>query len=196
MALIRDFKDLDLNGTYSYADYLTWRFKERVELIKGKIFSMSPAPKRRHQDISRELLLQIGLFLRKEECKIYEAPFDVRLPLNSNENEAVHTVVQPDLCVVCDPKKLDENGCIGAPDLIVEILSKSSSKRDLQDKFELYQESGVREYWIVSPNDQIVDIFLLEGEKYQLKGKYTEQDKIGAYTLKGLEVDLSLVFAE
>lgn len=196
MATIKNFDELDLNGTYSYSDYLTWQFKERVELIKGKIFAMSPAPKRRHQDISRELLLQIGLFLRNSTCKIYEAPFDVRLPVKPNREEEVYTVVQPDLCVICDPNKLDENGCLGAPDLIIEILSKSSSKKDLQDKFELYQESGVTEYWIVSPNDQIVDVFLLEEDKYHLKGKYTDQDKVATLTIKGLEIDLNLVFAE
>lgn len=195
MAMIKNFEELDLNGTYSYADYLNWQFKERVEIIKGKIFAMSPAPKRRHQDISRELLLQIGLFLRNSSFKVYEAPFDVRLPISSDDKE-VYTVVQPDLCVVCDQNKLDENGCVGAPDLIIEILSKSSSKKDLQDKFDLYQESGVTEYWIVSPNDQIVDVFLLEDEKYSLKGKFTDQDKVATFTVKGLEIDLQLIFAE
>ena len=196
MAVIKNFEELDLDGTDTYADYLNWQFKERVELINGKIFAMSPPPKRRHQDISRELLLQIGLFLRNSSCKIYEAPFDVRLPVRSDEDSEVYTVVQPDLCVICDPKKLDENGCIGAPDLVIEILSRSSSKKDLQDKFELYQEAGVTEYWIVSPNDQIVDVFLREDNKYNLKGKYTDQDKVAVYTLTGLEIDLKLVFAE
>ena len=193
---MNSFQELNLNQQYTYADYLTWQFKERVELIKGKIFAMSPAPKRRHQDISLELSRQFANFLLGKSCKVYEAPFDVRIPVKSKQDEEVYTVVQPDLCVICDSNKLDEYGCVGAPDLIIEILSKSSSKKDLQDKFDLYQESGVTEYWIVSPNDQIVDVFLLEEDKYHLKGKYTDQDKVATYTIKGLEIDLNLVFAE
>lgn len=195
MPAIDDINLLDLNGVYSYKDYLTWNFQERIELIKGKIFKMSPAPRRIHQEISLKLVLQIGLFLRNKPCKLYDAPFDVRL-VNRNTplDIETYTVVQPDLCVICDESKLDDRGCVGVPDLIVEILSPSTSKKDAKDKFQLYQESGVREYWMVHIEEKLVDVFRLEGEKYQLDKIYTVEDQIDSQTIKGLRVDLNEVF--
>lgn len=166
METITNINQLDLNKTYSYADYLLWRFKERVELIKGKILKMSPAPSRKHQEIAGSLYLAMGILFKNKPCKVYIAPFDVRLPRYSPKNQEVFTVVQPDLCVVCDESKLDDKGCIGAPDLIVEILSPGNSKREMKDKFELYQESGVREYWIVDPNQESVLIYILKNGEY------------------------------
>ena len=118
--IITNINQLDLKGSYTYADYLLWHFKERVELIKGKIFKMSPAPSSFHQDISWNLSREIDKVFRKTSCKMYAAPFDVRL-INFKESTAdnqITTVVQPDLCVICDRNKIDANGCIGAPDLI------------------------------------------------------------------------------
>ena len=152
---ITKLSQLDLSKSYSYADYLTWKFQERLELIKGKIFKMSPAPRRIHQEISRDLLTEMNFFLKGGKCNVFSAPFDVRLP-KSNAEDEIYTVVQPDICVVCDPSKLDDAGCVGAPDLIVEILSESTAKKDKTNKFELYQECGVKEYWIVSPTDQYI----------------------------------------
>ncbi|MEM8894145.1 MAG: Uma2 family endonuclease [Bacteroidota bacterium] len=192
MEVLQRLEDLDRSKTYSYLDYLTWHFQERVELIKGKIFTMSPAPGRRHQQISVELSRQFANFLLNHRCEVYEAPFDIRLP-RIDENE-IYTVVQPDLVVICDQSKLDDAGCLGAPDLIVEILSKSTLHKDLKDKFELYEESGVLEYWIISPNDEVVDVFVLDKDSYHLVGKYTVQDEVQSLTLKGLSVDLSTVF--
>lgn len=160
---ITSLSQLDLNSSYSYADYLKWKLKERIELIKGKIMEMSPAPTRFHQDISLRLTLQFAKALAGHPCRLYVAPFDVRFP---NENGKVKTVVQPDICVVCDHSKLDEKGCIGAPDLVVEILSPGNSKREMRDKFELYQEHKVKEYWIVSPQEKTIFIYVLEGERY------------------------------
>lgn len=160
---ITSLSQLDLNGSYSYSDYLLWKFKERVEIIKGKIMEMSPAPTRFHQRISMKLTIEFAKVFDNHACQLYAAPFDVRFP---DENGKIKTVVQPDLCVICDPNKLDDKGCIGAPDLVVEILSPSNSKHEMKDKYELYQEQGVKEYWIVSPQDKTIFIYVLENGKY------------------------------
>src|SRR5690606_11392878 len=135
---------------YTYADYLKWDFEEIVELIKGKVFKKAAAPSRKHQEVSRNLTLLFGSFLKGQRCIVYAAPFDVRFSRNS-EDRKVDSVVQPDISVICDPSKLDEKGCFGPPDLIAEILSPNNSRVELQNKFELYQEFGVREYWIIHP---------------------------------------------
>ena len=166
--MITDISLLDTNKTYTYANYITWQFKERIELIKGKLFKMSPAPARRHQGISVELSTQFHNYLKKKGCKSYSAPFDVRFP-KGEDDEQTFTVVQPDICVICDKSKLDDRGCVGAPDLIVEILSPATAKKDVKDKFQLYEESGVKEYWIVSPENKLVDVFILKDDnKYHL----------------------------
>lgn len=174
MATITNINQLDMDGIYSYADYLLWKFEERVELIKGKIFKMSPAPSRRHQEVSGNLFGEIHNVFKGHKCKLYAAPFDVRLPMLASSplertggEDKILTVVQPDLCVVCDLNKLDEKGCIGAPDLIIEILSPSNSKKELKNKFDLYEESGVKEYWIVYPNEENLYINVLENGKYK-----------------------------
>jgi Uma2 family endonuclease len=112
--MITDISVLDINKKYSYAEYLKWQFKERVELIKGKIFKMTPAPSRRHQKYSFNLGLELGKYLEGKSCDIYSAPFDVRFPIGEGD-EKTYTVVQPDICVICDKNKLDEKGCVGAP---------------------------------------------------------------------------------
>lgn len=142
--------DLDINKQYSYADYLLWQFQERVELIKGKLFKMPPAPSRRHQEVSKIIDWHFTSYFRGKSCKVYNAPFDVRLPKKTKTDQKVYTVVQPDLCIICDKSKLDKRGCIGAPDLVVEILSPGNTKKEMREKFEVYQESGVREYWLVN----------------------------------------------
>ena len=157
MPPITDISQLDLTRRYTYADYLTWQLTEWVELIRGKVRLMSPAPKRRHQDITRNVEFPIMRYLRGKTCKLYHAPFDVRLSRTTpNGDASIETVVQPDICVVCDPEKLDERGCVGAPDWIIEIVSPGNVARDTRDKLELYQEAGVREYWIILPEQQNV----------------------------------------
>src|SRR6478736_6826824 len=146
--------DFDYAGIYTYADYLKWTIEERLELIKGKIFRMSPAPNRMHQALSMRIANPIYNLLRGQQCQVYTAPFDVRLPRKSLKDEDIITVVQPDICVICDPSKLDERGCIGAPDIVVEILSPSNNKKELKNKYEVYEESGVKEYWIVTPQER------------------------------------------
>jgi Uma2 family endonuclease len=194
--IVTDITELDLNGTYTYADYLLWQFKERVELIKGKIFKMSPAPSTWHQKISAKLHLEIGGFFKNHYCQAFYAPFDVRLPKKGQRltDQKIYTVVQPDLCVICDEFKLDERGCLGAPDLIVEILSPGNSKVEMFNKFELYQESGVREYWLVEPSQNAVLVYVLDNE-----GKYVGLQPainvLKSTIFPELEIDLKQIFS-
>ena len=159
--VITNIDDLDLSRRYTYGDYLMWRFQERVELIRGWIARMSKAPKLKHQKTSMEL---VRSFLRSVNerpggCHVFAAPFDVILVEAGGRPEEAESVVQPDLCVVCDPHKLEDRGCMGAPDLVVEILSESTAKRDYNDKFRLYEENGVQEYWIASPMADTMEIY-------------------------------------
>jgi Uma2 family endonuclease len=192
---ITELSQLDPDKVYTYADYLKWRFQERVELIRGKILKMSPAPSREHQKISRQLSLFIFTFFDKKQCQAYSAPFDVRLPVPKGNKP--YTVVQPDLCVICDPEKLDELGCNGAPDLVIEILSPGNTSREMQLKFSVYEEAGVREYWIVDPEHEAVIPFVLNE-----RGKYIGlQPKTGGQLMSpaifpDMVIDLGEVFRE
>ncbi len=166
MAVIKNISQLDPNGIYSYADYLSWKIEQALELIKGKIFKMA-APNTMHQDIALAITLLLGNHFKSHPCKLYIAPFDVRLfdkkkPLKADKD--VFTVIQPDLCIICDLQKIDKNGCLGAPDLMIEILSPGNSKREMKIKKDLYAEAGVREYWIVDPTSETVTRFNLETE--------------------------------
>jgi len=180
--------------TYTYADYLKFEYDEMVELIKGKIFRMSPAPKSDHQEISWNLTTIIGNFLWKKECKAFAAPFDVVLPIHNEKRNSATTVVQPDLCVICDLDKLNEAGCLGPPDWIIEILSDSTSKKDLNDKYAIYEESGVKEYWIVMPKERLVEVFVLEDGKYRRIKTYVHDEIVSPITFPELEVLLDDVF--
>lgn len=190
--------DLDLRKRYSYADYLTWMDEKRRELFDGFVKLMTPAPSRRHQEISFNLNRLFGNYLFYKNCKAYHAPSDVRLPKRKmgKSDEEIYTVVQPDIYVVCDLSKLDDKGCLGAPDLIIEIISHKSAKRDTKEKFEIYQEHGVLEYWIVNPNDENVTVFLLGDDgKYHFVGIYAGDDKIPVNIFNGdFQVDLTEVF--
>ena len=188
---ITSLSQLDLNGSYSYSDYLKWKFKERVEIIKGKIMAMSPAPNRLHQRISMRLTLELAKVFNNQQCQMYVAPFDVRFP---DSNGKIKTVVQPDLCVICDPNKLDEKGCIGAPDLIVEILSPGNSKREMKDKYELYQEQGVSEYWIVRPEEQHIQIYVLENGRYIGVQPVVEGDVVTSIKFPALSFDTARLY--
>jgi Uma2 family endonuclease len=159
---------------------------------------MTPAPATMHQLISAELLFQIRSQLKGKTCKVFHAPFDVRLPKRNEKEQDIENIVQPDLSVVCDPGKLDEKGCLGPPDLIIEIISPSTSRKDRMEKFFLYEQVGVKEYWLVSPDDKIVEIFILGTDgKYSRPEIYNEthtiQLKIKA--LKDIKIDLNSVFS-
>jgi Uma2 family endonuclease len=198
MPKITQLSQLDLNKTYSYADYLTWHIDEAIELIKGKIMLMSPAPNVKHQRVSMNLSRSLSNFFNRKQCQVFAAPFDVRLYNRKKSiltSKELYTVVQPDLCVICNPDILDKQGCNGAPDWIIEILSKGNSKREMQVKYELYQESGVTEYWIVYPNDQAIHQFVLnESGRYDLTHMYTDDDKAIPYLFPDLAVDLTEIF--
>ena len=196
MSQITDINQLDLNKSYTYADYLTWKIQERVELIMGKIFKMSPAPKSQHQHISVLLSSTIFSYLKNRNCSVFAAPFDVRFPITNNRGEP-NTVVQPDISVICDESKIDQNGCNGAPDFIVEIVSKSSVTRDLHEKYDLYEQCKVKEYWIVNPNDKSLNIFLLnEKSKFVASKPLTYGDIVESKVLPGLALDLNEVFQD
>lgn len=195
MDVITSLSQLDLTKTYSYADYLTWKFDEFVELIKGKLMRPMAGPSRLHQVYSANLLRQILPMFRGNLCQVYHAPFDVRLTTGGgNGDQHIHTVVQPDICVVCDPAKLDDRGCVGAPDWIVEILSPGNTARDTKIKFDLYEECGVREYWIVFPGEKTVAVYALENGEYCRAGEYYTPGPIPVLTLPGFALEWSEVF--
>lgn len=186
--------DFSYSGIYTYADYLKWTIDERVELIKGKIFRMTPAPNRFHQQVSIALSSRLWTFLQGRECQVFSAPFDVRLPVKSRNDKDIFTVVQPDICVVCDAEKLDDRGCIGAPDIVVEILSPSNNKKELKNKYEVYEEAGVLEYWIVSPQDRSFLIYTLTDGKYVPSRLMTEGDVVRSSVLPGFSLNLDDLF--
>ncbi|MBL7843296.1 MAG: Uma2 family endonuclease [Cyclobacteriaceae bacterium] len=193
MAIISDIRQLDFSRSYTYADYLTWQFRERVELIMGKIFKMSPAPSSQHQHIVSVLTAAFFQFLKGTPCTVFPAPFDVVLPIGSNED----TVVQPDLTVVCDRSKITTQGCIGSPDLVVEVVSKSSVRHDLHEKFQVYEQAGVREYWIIHPTDKSLIIFVLnQAGKYEPSKPLTRGDIAFSATLQGFQIDLNELFTD
>jgi Uma2 family endonuclease len=196
--IITNIKQLDLKGSYTYADYLLWNFKEKVELIKGKIFRMSPAPSRSHQDVSRELTYFLSRSFRNTSCHFYVAPFDVRLInyKDSKKDNQITSVVQPDLCVICDEDKLDEKGCVGAPDLIIEILSPGNSNREMTIKFDLYEENGVKEYWIVNQSEKTILIYILKENKFIGLKPIVANGKLESPTFPGLKFSVKNIFKE
>jgi Uma2 family endonuclease len=184
-------------GVYSYADYLTWEIDEMVELIKGKVFrSAAAAPRRRHQEVNGKLYAMMFSHLHHKTCKVFIAPFDVRLPVKSKKNEEIFTVVQPDICVVCDRSKLDEAGCLGAPDLIVEVLSPGNNKKELKYKYEVYEQCGVAEYWIIHPNEETLLIYTLAKGKYVPSRLFTWGDVVKSAVIEGFELDLEEFFKD
>lgn len=199
MSQITDFSQLDLKKQYTYADYLTWNFDDRLELIKGWIYKMSPAPRRKHQKVSFQLLMSFGNYFNTKSCEVYEAPFDVRLKKNKGSDSEVNTVVQPDISVFCDLSKLDDRGAIDAPDLVVEITSDSTMKKDYNEKFNLYEENGVQEYWIVNPDSKSMEIFTKVGEKFESVGVFNINDgvlSVNSVLFPDLNVDLVSVFKD
>ena len=184
-------------GYYSYADYLTWPMDLVAELIHGKVFKKAAAaPKRIHQKVASKLNFKLYQFLEGKMYQVYPAPFDVRFPIDSKEDHEIFDVVQPDLCVVCDPYKLDERGCIGAPELIVEILSPGNSKLELKQKFDLYESREVKEYWIIQPEHQTVMIYTWVNGTYVPSHLFTTGDVIESEVVQGFKLDLEDFFSD
>ena len=186
---------------FTYADYLTWNFKERIELIRGKIFKMSPAPSVNHQRLSVNIEKKFTIFLDGKRCQMLHAPVDVRLkgkPFRNKKrrDDEITTVVQPDIIVVCDPEKLQDIRSIdGAPELVVEILSPGNTKTETKYKFDLYEENGVLEYWVVYPEYKQVHVYLLnENDCYGKPLIYETGDDITSTVLQGFTVPADEIF--
>lgn len=182
---------------YTYADYLTWKESERIEIIHGEAFLMA-SPSSVHQEISMEICRQLANFLEGKPCKVYPAPFGVRLfEKEGAAPQDVDTVVEPDISVVCDKSRIDMRGCKGAPDLVVEILSPSSLRMDRLVKLRLYQRARVREYWIADPKNKSVQVFLLDRDDIlRLHEDYGQKDIVKVNVLEGCFIELEKVFSE
>ncbi len=187
--------DFNYSGLYTYADYLRWTIEERVELIRGKIFKMSPAPRYGHQELSGNIYGPMRNFLLQHPCQVMIAPFDVCFPRKSKKDEDITTILQPDICVICDPDKISDRGtCMGAPDLIVEVLSPGNSKKEMKLKYEVYEESGVREYWIIDPERKVCHVYFLEENLFVSRRPLIEGDVLKSRVLSGFELPVDDVF--
>ncbi|MCP4151448.1 MAG: Uma2 family endonuclease [bacterium] len=181
---------------FTYGDYLNWDDKERWEIIDGHPYNMTPAPSTNHQLVSTALVGQLSRHLENNSCRIIAAPFDVRLPMFNQKEEEITNVVQPDISIICDPSKLDRKGSLGPPDLIMEIISPSSTAKDKKEKFALYELAGVKEYWLVYPDNKIVEVFSLDDSgRYGRPRIYGESDSIPLTAVKGITVNLKPIFA-
>jgi Uma2 family endonuclease len=216
----------DHSLTYTYADYMQWKFKERLELFRGRIFKMG-APNMNHQVVGGHLFNEFYNYLKGKSCRVFIAPFDVRLPVKNRKKNVpemrsekisafpakapmsvlsddpppayldneITTVVQPDVCIFCDPAKLDDRGACGAPDLAIETLSPGNRKDELRQKYEVYEEAGVKEYWIADPAKKAVLIFLLQPDgKFAIPAIYTAGDRLEAQCLPGFFINVTEIF--
>jgi Uma2 family endonuclease len=188
--MVKDFSELDLSKQYTYKDYLSWQFKERVELFKGFIAKMSPAPTSFHQEYSGNIYTNFKIFLKNKKCKVFYAPIDVYLPTKDKKS-----VVQPDIIVVCDLVKIQKKGCVGAPDIVVEILSPGNSRKEMNVKYDLYEEAGVKEYWVVFPEEQVVQIYENVNGRFQSRKPLANGDKLTTPILEGFELEVDEIFA-
>ena len=194
---IYSLDDIDASLTYSYASYLNWLFDDRVELINGKLFRISPAPSPLHQEISGNIFSSLHNYLKGKSCKVYSAPFDVRFPKENRADKDIYTVLQPDISVICNPVKIDKRGCIGAPDLVIEILSPGINTKELLNKYIIYEEFGVKEYWIVSPEVKTLLKYTLDRQgRYQPSKLFTLSEKVNSVVLPEFELDLDEVFED
>lgn len=188
---ITELNQLDLSKAYTVKEYLSWKFQEKVELLKGYITKRSPAPSSGHQRISGNIHGQLWSILRNRKCQLFSAPFDVYLPSLNGVGE---TVVQPDLCVICDVTKIKKQGCVGTPDLIIEILSPGNARREMKDKYEIYELAGVKEYWVVFPSAQVLQVYLLKDEVFVPQKPYTSGDIYTSAVLEGFALEVESIF--
>lgn len=183
---------------YTYKDYLTWDDEERWELLDGIPYNMSPAPSRRHQECVGELYRFFGNYLENKKCRTYIAPFEVCLLLKdeSHDDENIENVVQPDVLIVCDEEKLTERGCKGSPDLVVEVLSPATAKKDRNEKLKLYEQAEIKEYWIVDPVHETIEVFSLQTGKYGHAETYSIQDDLKVGIFEDLIMNVRSIFSE
>lgn len=187
----------NLDRKFTYTDYLSWPEEEHWELINGIPYNMTPAPSTQHQKIVTTLIALFYNALKDSPCQVFGAPFDVRLPEQDKNSEDIFTVVQPDVAIICDRNKLDSRGCLGGPDLIIEVTSPSTLRKDIKEKFYLYEKAGVNQYWMIYPEQKTVVTFGLDKEgKYGRPNIYCETDIIQIETFKSINIDLSEIFQE
>lgn len=184
----------DYSGSYTVKDYLKWSFDGLFEIIKGKVWKMSPAPTSSHQRINFNLSFEFGKVFKGQKCEAFHAPFDVYLNRENEDISKGTTVVQSDVCVICNPNKIQERGCIGAPDLVVEIISPSTARKDMYDKFNVYEEFGVKEYWIVFPGQNAINIFSLVEGKFELRKTFEEEEILQSPLFEQLRFKVAEVF--
>ena len=187
---MKSHKDMEQQTVrkFTYSDYVTWDDDKRYELINGVVYELS-SPSAAHQEVSMRLVIKIDTFIDKKNCKAFHAPLDVRLNYDTFDD----TVVQPDILVVCDKSKIDKSGILGAPDLVIEILSLSTASKDCLTKRLLYLKAGVKEYWIVDPFKKTINVMILENNDYSLH-EYKKKDKIKSIILKGLNLKVNEIF--
>ena len=185
---------------FSFADFMRIPETNRIMEILNGVLSLFAAPVTVHARITSKLTYRFFSLIEKKKgkCHVYHNPFCVRLsPDGSTDNDKIYNVVQPDICVICDLSKLDRIGCFGPPDLIVEVISPKHRKRDVVEKFNLYEVSGVREYWIIDPKAKTLKVFLLQPDgRYDLGTVYECNQKVPVHILAGLEIDLNEIFEE
>ncbi|WP_281888618.1 Uma2 family endonuclease [Paenibacillus sp. YYML68] len=185
----------ELRAPVTYAQYMNRKDEVRYEALNGEIISMSPSPTPRHQHIVGGLYTELRLYMKGKPCRPFIAPIDVCLYGTSSMSDSeIKDWVQPDLLVVCDPSKIEENRIVGAPDWIIEVLSPSTSKADRVQKYNAYARAGVKEYWIVDPYHEYIDTFVLEGQRYRQHGTYFRTDPIRSQLFTDLYIDLNELF--
>ena len=197
--MITNIDQLDISKTYTYKDYYSWRFEDRVELIHGKIHRLPTGNPTRHQEVLGKLGFHLYEYAKQKNYDLFHMPLDVRLPFHPNlkADDEIDTVVQPDLFMVCDVSKMEERGCLGAPDWIVEVLSYGSATKDLNEKFFAYEKAGVKAYWVIHPYEGTVLVYIADNAgKFQLMRQrpFTENEKITMPFFPDLEINLSVVF--
>jgi len=180
---------------YTYADYLTWKFEERLELFRGKIFKMAGA-NTKHQLVAGKLHLRIASFLERKPCKVFMPPYDVRLPVqNKKKDSEITTVVQPDLCIVCDSSKIEPSGVIGAPDFVIEILSPGNPVKEMRLKYGLYEEAGVGEYCIINTEEEnIISYRLNSAGQFEVYKILIAGDVVNLRAVPGLQINIADIF--
>lgn len=184
------------NENITYAEYINLEEDIRFEVIENQVYYMTPSPKPKHQDVVTQLCVDFGLYLRGKQCRVFVSPIDVCLSEEIKDLKKVKEWVSPDLVVVCDPKKIGDKRIIGSPDLVVEVLSPSTAKKDRLVKFNRYQKAGIQEYWIVDPVNEFIDVYLLNDNTFNQIGSFFKGDILQVSIFEDLQIDLTHVFRD